>query len=257
MPDLNLDLNYFEHPKTVRTVALLGVGSDVLPIKLWRYCGKFHAADGILRGYTNEAIESVCGWRGPKGKMVKAFIEVAWLHELHDDSGAAIGYQVHDWLEHQGHLDAYKRRGKAAARARWQKLEPGNAASNASGMQQASNKHTGCNAPAVPAILTKEVHSLAREGSGLPPEAAIPTSKEIAEFFSVRGIPPDYCEHYHAQKTIRNGWVVNGQLIQWRVELPRWWVKDAPTWFNGPNGNARQSNTAPPSSVPKPKSKTL
>jgi hypothetical protein len=64
-----------------------------------------------------------------------------------------------------------------------------------------------------------------------PQEAGIPTAKEIADYCSVGvGIPADYCEHYHTQKTIQNGWVKNGLLIQWKLDIPRWWSKDRATW---------------------------
>jgi hypothetical protein len=62
-------------------------------------------------------------------------------------------------------------------------------------------------------------------------DAGIPTVKEIADYCSVGvGIPADYCEHYHSTKTIQNGWVKNGLLIQWKLDIPRWWAKDRATW---------------------------
>lgn len=62
-------------------------------------------------------------------------------------------------------------------------------------------------------------------------EAAIPTAKEIQDYCSVGiGIPADYCEQYHSKKTVANGWIKNGQLIQWRIEIARWWASDRATW---------------------------
>lgn len=116
MADINIDLDYFEHRKTKRTVGLLGRGADLLPIKLWRFCGKYHQDDGKLIGYSEQEIESACDWWGEKGKMVEAFLAVVWLEKIEG------GFQVHDWLEHQGHLKAYKQRAKDASKARWSKL---------------------------------------------------------------------------------------------------------------------------------------
>jgi hypothetical protein len=114
--DINIDLDYFEHRKTKRTVGLLGRGADLLPIKLWRFCGKFHPDDGKLIGYSEQEIESACDWWGEKGRMVEVFLLVGWLEIIEG------GYQVHDWLEHQGHLKAYKKRAQEAAKARWNRV---------------------------------------------------------------------------------------------------------------------------------------
>lgn len=64
MPYLNIDLDYFDHPKTVRLIGLLGRDADVLPIRLWKYCGKFMAEDGRLIGLSVQEIEAAMGWRG-------------------------------------------------------------------------------------------------------------------------------------------------------------------------------------------------
>lgn len=96
------------------------------------------------------------------------------------------------------------------------------------------------------------------EGERPPDEAVIPTVDEIANYCAVGvGIPRDYCEDYHAKKTIRNGWIVNGRMIQWRIEIARWWVKDRATWGQK-NGNQTASKPqSTPSSLPKPKGKVL
>lgn len=115
MPYLNLDLDYFDHPKTKRLVGLLGRGAEALPIRLWSYCGKYHSDDGKLTGYSAHEIESICAWWGRKGEMVEAFMKVGFLVRTEN------GFQVHEWKDHQGHLPVFKERGKKAAQARWQK----------------------------------------------------------------------------------------------------------------------------------------
>ena len=116
MPYLNVDLAFFTHRKTIRLVGLLGRGAEVLPIKLWSYCGMHHAESGKLTSYGSEEIESVVGWWGEKGRAVEAMLTVCFLER--DDSG---NFQVHDWFEHAGHLAAFKKRAKSAAKKRWAK----------------------------------------------------------------------------------------------------------------------------------------
>lgn len=117
MPSLNLDLNYFDHPKTLRLVALLGIGSDVLPVKLWAYCGRYHAEHGRLKGLSALEIESIVRWWGRPGKMIEVFLKLGFLHEEPD------GFRVHDWREHEGHLAMYHERARKAAKARWKGLK--------------------------------------------------------------------------------------------------------------------------------------
>lgn len=125
---LNVDLDYFTHPKTLRLVGLLGSGAEVLPIKLWAYCGKYHAEHGAMVGYGVSEIESVIGWTGKAGDAVAALVKVRYLDQVEG------GYAVHDWIEYQGHIHAYKVRGKAAAMKKWKLAADAvsNASSNAS-----------------------------------------------------------------------------------------------------------------------------
>lgn len=119
MPNLNLDLNFFDHPKTKRLVGLLGRGSEVLPIKLWAYAGKVRAEDGRLIGHAAQEIESIAGWWGKPGEMLEVMLREGTRFLEQEADGT---YILHDWLEYQGHLAAYKIRAKKAAAARWNKL---------------------------------------------------------------------------------------------------------------------------------------
>ncbi len=158
MPSLNLDLDYFDHPKTRRLVGLLGRGAEVLPIKLWSYCGKFHAEDGRLAGYSPQEIESIVGWWGKEGECIAVMLRegTRFLHPLPDGDG----FQAHDWLEHQGHFAMYRERARHAAAARWGKARDAprkrsNATSNATSIAQAMLKQcprraVQCNPPLAP-----------------------------------------------------------------------------------------------------------
>jgi hypothetical protein len=113
MPYLNLDLDYFTCPKVRRLVGLLGKDAEVLPIRLWCYVGKHHPDCGKLAGYTPQEIESAIAWEGEKGKAVAALVKIGFLHEEKS------GYKIHDWLEHSGHLSAFKERAIKANLVRW------------------------------------------------------------------------------------------------------------------------------------------
>lgn len=125
MPSLNLDLNYFDHPKTRRLVSLLGRGAAELPLRIWTHCGKLHPETGQLLKYPDDYIEEIAGWWGEPGKMIETLLrpEINLLERIDG------GYQIHDWFEHAGHLVAFKKRAKTAAKKRWKRY--------ASSMQQA------------------------------------------------------------------------------------------------------------------------
>jgi hypothetical protein len=130
---LNVDIDYFDHPKTKRLIGMLGRNSEVLPLRLWSYCGKFHAKDGRLTGYSTQEIESIVGWWGKPGHFVEAMITVRFLHAGKNT------YQIHEWKEHQGHLHSFSIRGKTAAKARWKRIKEQcnkHALSNAKDMQE-------------------------------------------------------------------------------------------------------------------------
>lgn len=114
MPSINLDLLYFDHPKTGRLIRLLGKGSEVIPIRLWVHCGRHHPETGTLAGYSAQEIESEVAWWGQKGKAVEALVEVGFLDRIEN------GFQIHDWLDHCGHLVVYKERAKKASKQRWE-----------------------------------------------------------------------------------------------------------------------------------------
>lgn len=115
MPSLNLDLDYFDHPKTQRLIAILGPGSEILPLRLWVYVAKFHPKEGGFPNYSEDEIEGIAKWGGMRQAMLQAFLRVGFL-EKRDET-----YYVHDWDEHAGHILVYKDRAKIMAQARWEK----------------------------------------------------------------------------------------------------------------------------------------
>lgn len=150
MAYLNLDLDYFEHPKTRRLIGLLGKGSEVVPLRLWAYVGKYHAVDGKLAGYSAQEIESVLGWWGESGALLAAMLKVGFVHCLPDGEE---GYEVHDWLEHQGHIIAFKEKARSMAQNRWEKAKT-DAASNAASITRSNAASNAIALPTIPTIPT-------------------------------------------------------------------------------------------------------
>lgn len=116
MPFLNLDLNYEDHPKTKRLVGLLGRGAELIPIRIWSYCGKYHAENGEMTAHSPQEIESIVKWWGKPGQAVGAMLKVGFLEKIKG------GFRVHDWKETQGHIHALKLQAKHAAQKRWASL---------------------------------------------------------------------------------------------------------------------------------------
>lgn len=209
MPALNLDLDYFEHPKTKRLVGLLGPGAETYPIRLWVYCGKYHYKDGDLAGYSDGEIEAVSGWTGPAGRMVHAMTTVGFLDLTPD------GLSVHDWQDHAGHFVAYHERAKMAARRRWNGHAVAvGATSNASSMLQAllpaSKNDATSNAPA------GQGRAVCKRGTFVPP-----TLDEVSAEVALKGYRLDasrFINFYEAK-----GWMVGkNKMVSWRAALANW-----------------------------------
>lgn len=114
MAYLNLDPAYFTHLKTMRLTARLGKVSESLPIRLWAHCALHHPKDGIMLGYKQAELEAMLQ---ASSEQLEAMIEFGFLERLDDGKGFA----CHDWLDHQGHLAAFKERAERGAKARWDK----------------------------------------------------------------------------------------------------------------------------------------
>lgn len=134
MPFLNLDFDYFDHPKTTRLVGLLGHGSEIYPIRLWTHIAKFHAKDGILSGYTTEAIEQAIRWTGKHGDGVGALLSVGFIEKTDG------GYRAHDWNDHQGHIHALKIRNKKVAKNRWKNIRNTTSTVDTSGIPKSTTR---------------------------------------------------------------------------------------------------------------------
>lgn len=147
-PTLNVRCDYFRHPKTQRLIVLLGRGAEVLPMRLWAYCGEFCCEHGRFDGYTEDEIEAIANWWGEKGKALEGLSKVGYLE---CKKGV---WRIVNWREHQGHISALKAHGRRMAEKRWSQYRRGkrggagrdadsNAGSNAKGgVQQCHSQPT-------------------------------------------------------------------------------------------------------------------
>lgn len=115
MPSLNVDIDFFDHPKTKRLIRLLGRGSEVVPLRMWCYTARYFPADGRLTGISAQEIEEECRWWGQSGNAITALLDCGFLEQDGDT------FVVHDWLEHEKHIGVFRERAKSAAEGRWEK----------------------------------------------------------------------------------------------------------------------------------------
>lgn len=227
MAYLNIDLDFPEHRKTKRLVSTLGRGTEALLLRIWCYLGKYQPECGRLIGLSPDEIETIAGWRGKAGAMVGAMLQCGWLERGEDGT-----YQARNWLDHQGHIAAFQRKGREMAAKRWAGHAPrtlgSNAASNAVSNalpNQPTNQPTDYGSAMLPASTPTTPKRLHR----LPA-----TLEEVIEAGRKRRDPKDeatcrrFWNHYEGQaKSNENGeifWITSGGTIvtNWLLKLDDW-----------------------------------
>jgi hypothetical protein len=135
MPTINIDLDFPNHPKTKRLIALAGPSAPHCLVTLWCYAAKYHMADGDLSQHTVPEIEEFAGWRGAKGKFVQALLEAKKERDGQGflDEGTMC---LHDWPVYEGHLVAYHERSLKGNVARWSRIREGVPEGVPEGVQQ-------------------------------------------------------------------------------------------------------------------------
>lgn len=116
MPEINIDIEYFDHRKTKRLVLRFGEDAAIYPIKIWSYAARHHPIDGLFAGYADEEISAILSASSNATSILQAMLDVGFLERTPK------GIAVHGWVERQGHIVAYHERAKHAAVARWSKL---------------------------------------------------------------------------------------------------------------------------------------
>lgn len=93
MPDIRLDINFFNHPKTRRLKKALGNDGVAALLELWTWAAQSRP-NGNLMGLESEDIEFAANWDGEPGALVAALVKYRWI------DGAPGDYRLHGWLEH-------------------------------------------------------------------------------------------------------------------------------------------------------------
>lgn len=105
---VQLDIDYFNHPKTLHLISLIGPEADVYPPRLWTWAMKY-AKSGILK--TQGMVETACRWKDDDGRLHKALVAAGFLEED--------GVTIHGWMERTGHgLQRYEEK-KARGREKY------------------------------------------------------------------------------------------------------------------------------------------
>jgi hypothetical protein len=247
MAYMNVDPDFFEHRKTRRLVALVGPEGVAPVLRLWAYCARFHAEDGLLADYNPEEIESLAGWDGKPGTLLEAMLKVGLL----DREGE--GVVIHDWKEHQGHIAAFKERGRMMAKRRWSKAR--HAASNAG--PPSSAMLPAMLLPTVPTEPTNPTEPVCVSPEGPTPQNGVerttgthtdsswPVLSEVLQRAELRGIPKDCAEKWWHEHDARGGCDRHGQpLKRWESALlafaASWRAVDAQR--KARNNDSNQSN---------------
>jgi len=216
LSNLNLDLDYFDHPKTKRLIGLLGRGAAELPIRIWCYCGKYHAESGNLTNYSPQEIESIAGWWGKSGEMIKAMEQVGFL----ENDG--VSWRVKDWLQINGHLAMFKERAKKAALARWGMSEK--CLLNATSIAQALYKQCPKPNQTKPNQIKEKIKKeKIRAGPFVKP-----TPQQVEDYARSIGAIVNgskFCDSYEAK-----GWLVGRvPMKSWEAAV-RTWARNAKEW---------------------------
>lgn len=157
MAYMNLDLDFPDHPKTRKLVALYGDNAEMYFVRIIIYACKYHDT-GNLEGYSPQGIESIAKWKGASGELVDFFLRVGFLDKLDNQ----IGFKIHDFMEHQGHVKALRERARNAAKMRWKKYAK---MGNTKRMLEHMPGHEFSNAPSIPSKpINKPPNPLLKKG---------------------------------------------------------------------------------------------
>lgn len=203
---LNLDPDYFSHPKTTKLIALLGLGAECLPLKIWSYCAKYSPEKGLITSNPKE-LAIICGWNGDASSMLAALLDSCCIDATSDPTV----FKVHDWEEHQGHIWALKLRGKANALKRWNNNINIKAEKHTSSI---ASSNAISNAPylTLPNLTNKDIINKKFEK---------PTIEEIRAYCKEKGFDinaPMFWNYYETR-----GWMIGKNKIKsWKACIKTW-----------------------------------
>lgn len=90
--EIPVDVDYFDHPKTMALIGIIGPEADIYPLRLWRWCA-LYAKEGVVTAGRPQ-IEGACKWQGKPGALYRALMKAGFVE--------ADGITIHSWLDHVG-----------------------------------------------------------------------------------------------------------------------------------------------------------
>lgn len=222
MPEINIDIEYFDHRKTKRLILRFGEDAAIYPIKIWSYAARHHPIDGCFSGYSDDEIAAILSASSNATSILQALLDVGFLERT------AAGIVVHGWVERQGHIVAYHERAVNAANKRWAKLRQ-NEGKDATSIAKSGDKHATSNALQEATQVTQGSNSI--EGKGVqgknhyaedsdPYRAACFLQKRILEWDASVKITPAKLQ----------GWAREADLMH-RVDNRSWEDFKALLWW--------------------------
>ncbi len=213
---------FYTHRKTTYLRSLIGNDALWIVPRLWAYAAE-NQPDGNMSLYTSEMLASLLGYASSNASgMLQALKQAGFI----DSEGPTKGY-IHDWKQHNSYHETYSNRAKIAANARWNR----------------ENSPTPPQEQEIGKGKEERGASIAwGNASSITPE--IPSETEVVSYGAGGvGIPADYCRHYHETREIKNSWVSNGRLIDWRRDIKKWWEGDKGNakWKPKPSLNISQN----------------
>lgn len=88
---VQLDADYWDHPKTQGLIAILGPKGETIPLKMWSWAARFKRT-GTFDSSIQLAV--ACRWKGKPEALQDALKAVGFLD--------ADGLTIHDWIERTG-----------------------------------------------------------------------------------------------------------------------------------------------------------
>jgi hypothetical protein len=135
--DIRLSVDFFEHPKTIKLIRVMGLEGVVCLQRLWCFAGKYRP-EGVFTDMDALDIEIAAKWTGSPGDFIQGMIKLRWL-DLTDDV-----YSLHDWSDHNGfaiHAREREIQARNAAEKRWKKRY---------GSKEDADSNADCNADSIP-----------------------------------------------------------------------------------------------------------
>lgn len=114
--DVRLAINFWQHPKTIKTARKFGLETIRSIQCLWCFAA-LNRVDGSLSGMDIDDVEIAADWQGEAGKFVDSCIEMKWI-----DVDKKNVMSLHGWEDMQGwaiHAPDRKEKAKRAAEKRW------------------------------------------------------------------------------------------------------------------------------------------